>query len=220
MCKYKIAQLCDLLNLRRSYAVYRSGGAPISADERTSEFGGRASPLDLLDEDRRLDRFGLYPPRSIDRHSRPPNVSAFALAKPVRRTVDRLEPQGMPRSRHAVLPSNGSCTHLPLNKDAPLGGRDTTLRARTDEHFARFDVILDVRWKSKTWRYGARSWRSPTLSRRFKAIMCSTKSGRVRLQGSAMPGSKNNSRSAASESPTTPTFRASWSICCGAIMSR
>ena len=50
----------------------------------------------------------------------------------------------MPRSRHAVLLSNGSCTHLPLNKDAPLGGRDTTLRARIDEHFARFDVILDV----------------------------------------------------------------------------
>ena len=39
-----------------------------------------------------------YPPRTIDRHSRPPDVSAFTLAKLICRTVDRLDPQGMPRS--------------------------------------------------------------------------------------------------------------------------
>src|SRR6185312_13282432 len=43
-----------------------------------------------------------YPPRSIGRHSRPPDVSAFTLAKRIRRTVDRLDPQGMPRSYRGV----------------------------------------------------------------------------------------------------------------------
>src|SRR6202166_2967467 len=47
-------------------------------------------------------RRDIYPPRSIDRHSRPPDVSAFILAKRIRRTVDRLDPQGMPRSYRGV----------------------------------------------------------------------------------------------------------------------
>src|SRR5260370_1151910 len=47
-------------------------------------------------------RRDIYPPRSIDRHSRPPDVSAFTLAKRIRRTVDRLDPQGMPRSYRGV----------------------------------------------------------------------------------------------------------------------
>src|SRR6202022_1758909 len=47
-------------------------------------------------------RRDIYPPRSIDRHSRPPDVSAFTLAKRIRRTVDRLGPQGMPRSYRGV----------------------------------------------------------------------------------------------------------------------
>src|ERR1700728_1945216 len=44
----------------------------------------------------------IYPPRSIDRHSRPPDVSAFTLAKRIRRAVDRLDPQGVPRSYRGV----------------------------------------------------------------------------------------------------------------------
>src|ERR1700674_2911901 len=51
---------------------------------------------------RRCIRRDIYPPRSIDRHSRPPDVSAFTLAKRIRRTVDRLDPQGMPRSYRGV----------------------------------------------------------------------------------------------------------------------
>src|ERR1700694_3896234 len=47
-------------------------------------------------------RRDIYPPRSIDRRSRPPDVSAFTLAKRIRRTVDRLGPQGMPRSYRGV----------------------------------------------------------------------------------------------------------------------
>jgi hypothetical protein len=47
-------------------------------------------------------RRDIYPPRSIDRHSRPPDVSAFTLAKRIRRAVDRLDPQGMPRSYRGV----------------------------------------------------------------------------------------------------------------------
>jgi hypothetical protein len=47
-------------------------------------------------------RRDIYPPRSIDRHSRPPDVSAFTLAKRIRRTVDRLDPQGMPRPYRGV----------------------------------------------------------------------------------------------------------------------
>src|SRR5258708_6026028 len=47
-------------------------------------------------------RRDIYPPRSIDRHSRPPDVSAFTLAKRIRRTVDRLDPHGMPRSYRGV----------------------------------------------------------------------------------------------------------------------
>src|SRR5262245_26630528 len=34
---------------------------------------------------------------SIHRYSRPSDVSAFTLAKRLRRTADRLDPQGMPR---------------------------------------------------------------------------------------------------------------------------
>src|ERR1700681_2229579 len=51
---------------------------------------------------RRCIRRDIYPPPSIDRHSRPPDVSALTLAKRIRRTVDRLDPQGMPRSYRGV----------------------------------------------------------------------------------------------------------------------
>src|ERR1700730_11463604 len=51
---------------------------------------------------RRCIRSDIYPPRSIDRHSRPPDVATFTLAKRIRRTVDRLDPQGMPRSYRGV----------------------------------------------------------------------------------------------------------------------
>src|SRR5258708_34941024 len=47
-------------------------------------------------------RRDIYPARSIDRHSRPPDVSALPLAKRIRRTVDRLDPQGMPRPNRGV----------------------------------------------------------------------------------------------------------------------
>jgi hypothetical protein len=40
----------------------------------------------------------LCPPGSVDRHSRPPDVSPLTLAKRLRRTVDRLNPEGMHRS--------------------------------------------------------------------------------------------------------------------------
>ena len=67
----------------------------------------------------------------VDRHSRPPDRFLLALAKRLRRTVDRFNPKGMHRScrsiwrshlRH-VLPSykddyNATRTHLSLNKDA------------------------------------------------------------------------------------------------------
>ena len=73
-----------------------------------------------------------YPPRSIDLHSRPPDVSTFTMAKRVRRTVDRLDPRecldhivvfGERHLRHLLLSYmdyyNGTRTHLSLNKDAP-----------------------------------------------------------------------------------------------------
>jgi hypothetical protein len=40
----------------------------------------------------------LCPPGSVDRHSRPPDVSPLTLAKRVRRTVDRLNSEGVHRS--------------------------------------------------------------------------------------------------------------------------
>jgi hypothetical protein len=57
---------------------------------------------------RRCIRRDIYPPRSIDRHSRPPDLSAFTLAKRLRRTVDRLDPQGVPRSYRGVS-ANAIC---------------------------------------------------------------------------------------------------------------
>jgi hypothetical protein len=36
-----------------------------------------------------------WPPGSVDRHSRPPDVFPLALAKRVRRTVARFNPEGM-----------------------------------------------------------------------------------------------------------------------------
>ena len=41
-------------------------------------------------------RRDIHPPHPIDRHSRPPDVSAFTVAKRLRRAADRLDPQGMP----------------------------------------------------------------------------------------------------------------------------
>src|ERR1700733_6127274 len=70
---------------------------------------------------------------SIHRYSRPLDVSAFTLAKRLRRTTNRLDPQGMPRSYRGVRQTpfapcaavlldyyNGTRTHLSLNKDAPI----------------------------------------------------------------------------------------------------
>jgi hypothetical protein len=37
----------------------------------------------------------LCPPGSVDRHSRPPDIFPLTLAKRLRGTVDRLDPQGM-----------------------------------------------------------------------------------------------------------------------------
>jgi hypothetical protein len=54
---------------------------------------------------RRCIRRDIRPPRSIDRHSRPPDLSAFTLAKRLRRTVDRLDPEGMPRPYHGFRPT-------------------------------------------------------------------------------------------------------------------
>src|SRR5258708_40257001 len=45
---------------------------------------GRIEPAPLQIKQQR----DIYPPRSIDRHSRPPDVSAFTLGKRIRRTVD------------------------------------------------------------------------------------------------------------------------------------
>jgi hypothetical protein len=70
---------------------------------------------------------------SVDRHSRPPDVFLLTLAKWLRRTVDRLDPEGMHRSCRSLwrTPSaprslsykhyyNATRTHLSLNKDAPV----------------------------------------------------------------------------------------------------
>src|ERR1700688_4623901 len=73
--------------------------------DRQSAHGGLrlgANPSLPNPGSRRCIRRDIYPPRSIDRHSRPPDVSAFTLAKRIRRTVDRLDPQGMPRSYRGV----------------------------------------------------------------------------------------------------------------------
>src|ERR1700737_3940371 len=78
-------------------------------------------------------RRDIYPPRSIDRHSRPPDVSAFTLAKRIRRTLigsvrreclDHIVVFGERHLRHVLLSYmdcyNGTRTHLSLNKDAPI----------------------------------------------------------------------------------------------------
>jgi hypothetical protein len=79
----------------------------------------------------RYSYVGLDP--SIHRYSRPPDVSAFTLTKRLRRTTNRLDPQGMPRSYRGVRQTpfapcaavlldyyNGTRTHLSLNKHAPI----------------------------------------------------------------------------------------------------
>jgi hypothetical protein len=72
------------------------------ANQLTKACGWEQIPRYLI-----RDRDGAYGeifirPRSIDRHSRPPDVSAFTLAKRLRRTVDRLDPQGMSRPYRGV----------------------------------------------------------------------------------------------------------------------
>jgi len=88
-------------------------------------------------------RRDIYPPRSIDRHSRPPDVSAFTLAKRIRRTVDRLDPQecldhivvfGERHLRHVLLSYmdyyNGTRTHLSFEQ----GRADITCRRGSGAH--------------------------------------------------------------------------------------
>jgi hypothetical protein len=72
--------------------------------------------------------------------------SAFTLAKRIRRTVDRLDPQGVVLGerhlRHVLLSYmdyyNGTRTHLALNKDAPksraveAAGRILSVRSWVD----------------------------------------------------------------------------------------
>ena len=66
------------------------------ANQLTEACGWEANPALPGAGSRRCIRRDIYPPRSIDRHSRPPDVSAFTVAKRVRRAADRLDPQGMP----------------------------------------------------------------------------------------------------------------------------
>src|SRR6202051_3289137 len=69
-------------------------------DCRHHEQVHRGNPISMVTKER--IRRDIYPPRSIDPHSRPTDLSAFTLAKRIRRTVDRLDPQGMPRSDRGV----------------------------------------------------------------------------------------------------------------------
>lgn len=55
----------------------------------------------------------LYPPPSISRHSRSPNVPSLNLAEPLCGTSDRVYPPGVPRPRRGARgAAPASCAHL------------------------------------------------------------------------------------------------------------
>ena len=103
------------------------------ANQLTEAYGWEKIPRYLIRDRDRCIRRDIYPPRSIDRHSRPPDVSAFTLANAYaerligsirRECLDHIVMFGERHLRHVLLSYmdyyNGRRTHLSLNKDAPI----------------------------------------------------------------------------------------------------
>jgi hypothetical protein len=62
----------------------------VTANQLTEACGWEQIPRYLI-----RDREDIYPPGSVDRHSRPPDISSLTLAKCMCRTADRFDPNGM-----------------------------------------------------------------------------------------------------------------------------
>ncbi|WP_245332208.1 hypothetical protein [Bradyrhizobium sp. NAS80.1] len=65
------------------------------ANQFTEACGWEQIPRYLIRDRDRAYGEDFCPPGSVDRHSRPPDVFPLTLAKRLRRTVDRFNPQGM-----------------------------------------------------------------------------------------------------------------------------